>query len=173
MANMELSIRGLYLADNTIFDSLVIPSQLDHDTAVATILLNCSELEVLYPDPDMMKESIGYWSARRTREWAMIYASLYKEDYDPFTDYDRNEEYSATSSSAMTEQVRGYNEEALQNAAGSSGNITNSHTIHQYGNSALGTNQDIITKEIELRQKFEIYDIIADEFKKDFCLAVY
>lgn len=193
MAKMELSIRGLYLIDNTIFDNLTLPAALDANTAIATILHNCAELEVLYPDADMMKESIGYWSARRAQAWDMYYASLFKEDYDPFTDYDRNESYSDTEtrnlastsslSSNSTEKTKGFNESALQAAAGSEGSgntsgtdtgtVTHSRTIHQYGNSALGTNQDIITKEIQLRQKYEIYELIANEFKHDFCLVVY
>ena len=47
-----MSIRGLYLYDPSLFDNMVIPSQLDRDILVARLVNDLAELEILYPDPD-------------------------------------------------------------------------------------------------------------------------
>ena len=65
---MKITIAGLYDYDNTIFDNLNLPAATDDlpgadkETAVFEILENCNDFEVMYPDADYIKESIGYWS---------------------------------------------------------------------------------------------------------------
>ena len=74
-----LSILALYHEDQTIFDNLNIPLEPtpsdtveyidsfrpDKAVVVAGILEKCAELEVIYPDPEAMKDAIGYWSKRQ------------------------------------------------------------------------------------------------------------
>ena len=174
---ISLSIRGLYKFDDTLFEEMVIPEELEQEDAIAAILMKCSEMEILYPDWNMMHESIGYWSRKHLHAWEIYYLSLNKEGYDPFNDYDRNEDYSeeVSTSGTTANSVNAFNEsEAVQAASTEgTGSETRSHTLHQYGNSALGTNQDIIQKEIALRRKYNVYDLIAEDFKHEFCIQVY
>ena len=60
-----ITLWGLYKWDNTIFDTLVIPYTVEKEDIVNNILLECSELEVVYPDPDFMKTAIGSWATAR------------------------------------------------------------------------------------------------------------
>lgn len=85
-----MSILGLYNWDNTIFDAMVLPSQIDKDTLVMNILDECAELEILYTNPDFMKNAIGYWSLKRYHAWDKLQTVLY-EDYDPFVNIKRDE----------------------------------------------------------------------------------
>ena len=85
-----MSILGLYQWDNSIFDAMVIPSQIDKDTLVMNILDECAELEILYTNPDFMKNAIGYWSLRRYHAWDKLQTVLY-ENYDPFVNIKRDE----------------------------------------------------------------------------------
>ena len=85
-----MSILGLYNWDNTIFDAMVLPSQIDKDTLVMNIMDECAELEILYTNPDFMKNAIGYWSLKRYHTWDKLQTVLY-EDYDPFVNIKRDE----------------------------------------------------------------------------------
>lgn len=50
-----------------------------------------------------------------------------------------------------------------------------SNTVHLYarGNIGVTSTQNLITQEIEVRYKFNIYEIIAREFKEKFCNLTY
>ena len=85
-----MSIWGLYQWDNSIFDAMVVPSQIDKDTLVMNILDECAELEILYTNPDFIKNAIGYWSLRRYHAWDKLQTVLY-ENYDPFVNIKRDE----------------------------------------------------------------------------------
>lgn len=88
-----LSIMGLYNADNSIFDMMEFPegfTQEQKETVKYNILVECAELEILYPNPVVMKTIIGIWSRKEVSYWDRIYkASLAK--YDPIENYRRNE----------------------------------------------------------------------------------
>lgn len=87
-----LSILGLYEFDNTIFDNFTIPSAMTNskETLIQNLLLECAELEILFPDPDFMKSAIGAWSASMVNVWTKQYSTT-QYDYDPIANYDRHE----------------------------------------------------------------------------------
>ena len=55
---MRLSVLGLYQYDNSIFADMLIPSALDRETLINNVLLECAELEILYPDADFFKFAV-------------------------------------------------------------------------------------------------------------------
>ena len=58
----KLSVLGLYNYDSQIFDRLELPEGVDKETVVNSILLECADLEVLYPVPVVLQTAIGLWS---------------------------------------------------------------------------------------------------------------
>ena len=50
---------------------------------------------------------------------------------------------------------------------------TLSHTEHTHGNIGVTTNQQMITDEVVLRKKYDMYSLITREFKDKFCLEVF
>ena len=52
-------------------------------------------------------------------------------------------------------------------------NETLTHTEHTHGNIGVTTNQQMITDEIVLRRKYDMYSLITREFKDKFCLEVF
>ena len=62
-----LSVMGLYNYDDSIFDDMVLPTSdhIDKDTLVQNILVECSELEILYTDPTFFKKILEIWSKAR------------------------------------------------------------------------------------------------------------
>lgn len=104
-----LDIMALYNHDQTLFSSFQVPTSItwvehgpEGDTThtetipytkqniIDNILLECAELEVLYPDSDYMKLAIGTWSAKRLYTWQRIADVLYRK-YDPFVNINRHE----------------------------------------------------------------------------------
>lgn len=104
-----LDIMALYNHDQTLFSAFQVPTSItwvehgpEGDTThtetipytkqniVDNILLECAELEVVYPDSDYMKLAIGVWSAKRLYTWQRIADVLYRK-YDPFVNINRHE----------------------------------------------------------------------------------
>ena len=104
-----LDIMALYNHDQTLFSAFQVPTSItwvehgpDGDVThtesipytkqniVDNILLECAELEVVYPDSDYMKLAIGTWSTKRLYTWQRIADVLYRK-YDPFVNMNRHE----------------------------------------------------------------------------------
>ena len=83
-----LSIIGLYNHDESIFDNLSLPDGVDADTVKESILMECAELELLYPDFDFMKKAIGVWCAKEMPFWEKV-REMETADYNPIENYDR------------------------------------------------------------------------------------
>lgn len=98
-----LSIRGLYQFDPAILDdALHIPEALDKDVCISRILLECSELEILITDPDVLKSSINYWSLSQLPIWEKLYSTTQLE-YNPIWNKDGTYTESRTGSKSDTE----------------------------------------------------------------------
>lgn len=92
MSSSKLTMIGLYEYDHTLFDNLQLPEGLDKDTLVDNILLRSGEFEVIYPDADFMKFSIGAWS----RKWSATitrWLTALAIEYNPLENYDRYEHW--------------------------------------------------------------------------------
>lgn len=95
--NATLSIMGLYNYDNTIFDGLTPPADLDKNTLIDYIMMECANLELLYPDFPVMKRLITSWAGARAHSWERLYQSTV-QNYNMIHNYDRYEEWTDTSS---------------------------------------------------------------------------
>ena len=82
-----VSILGLYNHDNTVLDGLKVPEGLDRDTVINNILMECAELEILFPDADFMKEAVRQWSAMCLPVWQHLYDTTQYE-YNPIWNKD-------------------------------------------------------------------------------------
>lgn len=201
---VTMSIRGLYNWDPDIFDGMTLPENLNPVTMKDTILETCGELEILYPDPRIMKIYITDWSNARQTAWAHL-AAILESEYNPIHNYDRNEEWidndtetgtatrtgtvSGTGGNTETHKQTAFNSNQLQtdsevtdnNTAAQNANsndTTNntrqgSHSGHLYGNIGVTTTQQMLQSEFDLWDKLDIYQAIATDFKKRFCILVY
>ena len=95
MSAATMTLIGLYNWDNTIFDKLNIPEALNKNTLVNNILLRSGEFEVMYADPDFMKDAIGMFSDTWQPTFERWVNALAIE-YDPLENYDRKEDWSDT-----------------------------------------------------------------------------
>ena len=178
-----LSIKGLYDYDNTLFDQFELPTQLDPDSPdvvdtgakdalLLLIYAETAELEVIYPDADIMKAMIGAWSHSSLHTWQRMADVLY-EDYNPFVNIKRDETRTITTSGSNTEQVSAWDATTFTNREKNTGTTLVTEHFHVEGDSAITDAQDVLRKELEVRQRFDLINIIKNEFISRFCLLVY
>ena len=87
-----LSILGLYNWDNSIFDGFTPPQLFEKDVYINSILMECAELEFLYPDPEFAKSTIAIWSKTREAAWQKL-ADTTTFTYNPIENYNRVESW--------------------------------------------------------------------------------
>lgn len=206
-----LSILGLYNYDNGIFNDMELPGSVtDELTGVTTeavdksvlvdlLVMQLAELEVIYPDPDFMRQAIARWSRSRITEWEKLNLTIYLK-WNPIHNYDRTEEWTdgevgsgenksndkVTGNGTNTQSVAGFNSTALvdsgKTVANSTstreGNGTNSYNKTVTRKGSVKGNVGVTTADQMIAQyretaKFNIYDVIIDEFKQRFCIMVY
>lgn len=189
---MWLSIQGIYEFDPTVFDGFDSPTYTDEDNTVHTlnrddvinsILLQCAELEVVYPSPSMMKFAIGVWSASNQDAWNRLYASQLVK-YNPIWNVDADVRQSRIvdrdreGENQNINTVSGFNSESWSNADKDNGtysdneDVTETFTERRTGNIGVTASQDLIKKEREIAD-FSIIEYITQSFKERFCILVY
>lgn len=73
-----------------LFLHLALPTGIDKESVIDTILMRGGEFEVLYPEPYFMRDSIITWS----KKWYWTFNKWYKAinlEYNPLENYDRIE----------------------------------------------------------------------------------
>lgn len=178
-----MSVLGLYRWDNDIFANFHIPVGLEKDTLINNILMECAELEVLYTDADFLKWAIGEWSAKMLEPWNKLYSTT-KLEYNPIENYDRQEEWNDTSKSlpgTISESINSsvpfpndtfVDREKSKTSLSGKNESTATRTGRTHGNIGVTTSQQMLKEEREVAT-FNIYDIIANDFKQRFCIIVY
>ena len=175
-----LSVMGLYQFDQTIFDPMVVPEDLDKETVVGSILDECAELECVIPDPNVFKAVINYWSKKNVQPWSKMAAAQVAE-YNPLWNkdgtYQETETRDLRSSGDSTGRVAAFNSNDFQNQSQSTASGSDTGTItrerREYGNIGVTTSTAMLTEEMEFRSRYNVYNIIVEDFKSRFCVLVY
>lgn len=130
MSSAEMTLIGIYNYDHELFDKMEMPAGIQKDLVIDAILMNGGEYEVLYPNPDLLKELIGSWS----RQWSNVFTNWNKvtndmngvaplENYDRFEDWtdNRNTQNSSTDTRHSNDEFSG-NNSSSSNESGSNTN---------------------------------------------------
>lgn len=131
MSSGTLSLLGLYSYDNSIFENLALPDGVDHNLMINTLLRECAEMEILYPNPEFLKQSIGFWSTTELDTWSRL-QEAFTIQYNPIWNVDGTEteiekiEHDISisddgrsdnrSSGNVMNKVAGYNSNTMQNS---------------------------------------------------------
>ena len=91
MATAKWTLMGMYNYDNTIFNEMILPTGIDADLFRSSLLIEKGEFEVLFPDPDFMKNAIKVWSAKWYRTFSEWLRGT-QAQFNPIYNYDRYEE---------------------------------------------------------------------------------
>ena len=202
MIPATLSILGLYNYDSTIFDNLVTPFE-DNETLIQNILMECAELEILYPDADFMKFAIGAWSQKQLPIWNKLY-NTEKLEYNPLENANRTEE--TNDATVINESNSGNNKSTVDGVSANTrqvfpfdGNISvpqymddirphqesdNNYTDNREGQNTFKSVKTVkgsigvVTPQEMITQErnvsnFSTINYIIDQFKQRFCIMVY
>ena len=188
MAIAKITLIGMTaykeMDNDDLFSNLIVPDGGVKQTLVDTILMTGGEFPVLWANPDFVQRMIGVWSAKMKPTFDRWQQTL-TEQYDPLHNYDRYEEYQdkentkGTADDTTTRKVTGFDSDTLrtndQTTGNSSGNTDRQldHKAHLYGNIGVTTSMQMLTEEIEGREKFNIYALITEAFLNEFCVRVY
>lgn len=185
--NDKISIYGLYLFEPTLFDNLKLPPEVDRETVIENLVLECADYELLYPDADFMKQMLGIWSRKQMRVWSDLAKTLDLQ-YNPIWNKDGviketrkiASEGEQNTSGSTKRDVSAYNEtgyhpESQDTAtakAGSKGLTDETFERVEQGNIGVTTSQEMLRQELEIR-KVNLIDYIIKNFKQRFCLLIY
>lgn len=183
-----MSLWALYQYDKTLFDGMVLPDMINRNVFRNNLLMEAAELEILYTNPEFLKQAITYWSESRIHAWNRMQRVLY-EEYDPFINIKRDEERLIVQDRDLTTDNDGTNtlntnawnsstavereQQVVDSTTTNTGQITTHETFHVEGDSAITDAQDVARKEMELRIMYDLYRYILNDFKRRFCLLVY
>ena len=146
-----VSFLGLYNYDNSIFDDLQVPAGVDKTLVQNTLMMETAELEVLQPDPVIMRQVLGWFSQRRLDAWTRVYTALsskYQADTDvevtetrtPDLSYNETRTPDLTTTGqnngadTTTTKRAGFNAGNLETAEQMETSLGTGNTIHSTGN---------------------------------------
>ena len=146
-----VSFLGLYNYDNSIFDDLQVPAGVDKTLVQNTLMMETADLEVLQPDPVIMRQVLGWFSQRRLDAWTRVYTALsskYQADTDvevtetrtPDLSYNETRTPDLTTTGqnngadTTTTKRAGFNAGNLETAEQMETSLGTGNTIHSTGN---------------------------------------
>ena len=141
---MLLSIMGLYEYDNNIFQGLQVPTGLNREAVINEILLQCAELEIMYPNIDIMKLAITTWSIANQYTWQKLYDTMVV-DYNPIWNVDASvtETLAGTENRDIARAGSGSNNRTLNLADNETVNLADNETVNITDTEAVkGFNSD-------------------------------
>ena len=169
-------IRALLNYDNTIFDNMVVPEDVNISDIVDHIIMRFGDAPLAVPDPAVIKYYIGKWSSRRLFIWERFKKAIELE-YNPIENYNRSEE---SSNEFMPGSTREYQISA-DNASTyqpdrkeiSSGKDESSFTSKISGNIGVTTSQQMLNSELDILARLDLLEFIAEDFHEEFNLMIY
>lgn len=176
-----ISINGLYIADPSIFDYFYLPTELEDSKQdiIDYICESCAELEIVYPDPNIMKNSIRIWSSRNLYKWTELYKTTQYE-YNPIWNKDgtftETHNDTTTTNSTATRQTTGYNDNNFvdrdKDTIGGTVGVTGGYTRTERGNIGITSTQSLIAEQRDI-VRFSIIEEITKDFRNYYCLMVW
>lgn len=154
MAQSKITLIGMekFLnPDHSVFETMQLPEGIDRETLIGTIILRCSEFELLYSDPEFMTDAVNIWSRKHYwtfDRWIKVinkeYEPLYNKDYyEDITD-EHEGEYSKEGSGSNSGNNKQTNNLKTEN------DTTSTHSEKAYNDSSfVATTEDVIDGEIK------------------------
>lgn len=183
-----LTIAGLLHFSPTLFDGMLLPDGVDRDAVIFHIVEECGFLEIMYPNPDYLKQSINAWSIGMINGWNRFWKAIYK-NYDPLNNYDRTEERNRNektgektgSKGEVVDSKTAFNDgnfaETDKSESEASGtrdeNTDTTERNRIFGNIGVTSSQQLLEAELDITRKINFYKEIARDFKEKFCVLIY
>lgn len=182
-----LSILGLYRYNPQVFNGFRTPENVDKQTVIDSILLECAELEIIYSDWDYMQFAIETWTKKEFPIWEELQKTR-EYEYNPIWNKDgvitetekRSNEFEGSANGENIRSVKGFNSDSWAESQKDKGNSGSQGQEEEsierqrleQGNIGVTTTQKMIQEQREV-VAFNTIDYIVESFKKRFCILVY
>lgn len=174
---------------NEIFKEIKIPTGIDKEILINTILDKCMMNEPMFYDLPILNMKIQNFFLKNYQMFDRMYQACIKE-YEIIENYDRKEDLKRTvkeenenvynSNNENINYVSPYDSNDYQNDSKNSGNENSNRTDNNnmedisvnriHGNIGVTTSQQMLQSEIDMRPKLNIYDIISNMFYDEFMI---
>lgn len=177
-----VSFLGLYNYDNSIFEDLQVPAGIDKTLVQNTLMMETADLEVLQPDPVIMRQVLGWFSQRRLDAWTRVYTALsskYQADTDVEVTETRTPDLSYnetrtpdltttgqnTGADTTTTKRAGFNAGNLETAEQMETSLGTGNTIHSTGNETTDRTETGSETKTTTGRHQAAQDLISKELK--------
>lgn len=123
----------MYQYDSTIFNGIVIPADMDKETLINRIMLQCGDNEVLYPNTALLTTAINTFFKSNEYKYTKLWQTMHY-DYDPLLNYDLeiNEKRTVKNSNSQTSISNGNTTVNNNSNTEQTTDITNTHSVSAY-----------------------------------------
>ena len=197
-----LSLQTLYDYNNELFSGLTVPEGVRQQVVINNILIETWDMEVLFPDPDIMQDAITKWAALCFPVWDELQKTL-EYEYNPIDNYDRSialtvdRDYdpattmreSTSGGDTINDYVAGFNSSTSAAATPREKSVSTLGSVYDrvsgghddettvttgriHGNIGVTTTQQMIKEQREVAE-FSVERYIIDDFIHRFCLLIY
>lgn len=177
-----VSFLGLYNYDPTVFDDLQVPAGVDKTLVQNTLMMETADLEVMQPDPVIMRQVLGWFSQRRLDAWTRVYTALsskYQADTDvevtetrtPNLSYNETRTPDLTTTGqntgadTTTTKRAGFNAGNLETAEQMETSLGTGNTIHSTGNETTDRTETGSETKTTIGRHQAAQDLIAKEMQ--------
>ena len=178
--------------NTSLFADVTFPTGIDRTTAINNIILKCDEFPILYSNLDFFKEAVKVWASKYSLAWSK-WVEGFAAEFSPIDNYDRNESWEDHSGAedkttfgrktTETHEVSAMDSSAYQPKDKTVTDLSNSDTVtnktnssHKgriHGNVGVMKTTEILAGWMDFYKDYNIYDIMADTFVREFCILVY
>lgn len=198
---MRVTLNGFIQWNNpNIFEDVVLPSGIDKDVLIKTIIRKCGDMYTYHQDPNFLKEEITDWfNVAMYENFKRMYEAI-TATYDPIhnfsrTKHDFEQNYGKVHSEAEGETHQGTSQENYVNSYDSATykkdskqegkeNASSSNEVDTNTSDALTVDStesgnignlktsELIEAELSLR-RYNLYNQIASMFEDEFLVRIY
>lgn len=171
MLGATLSFLALYDYDDTLFDGLTFPAEVNRDVLIQNFLAETAELEVIYPDPNFMKRALTIYGRRQAAIWASL-AETFELAYNPIWNVDgtvteketrdlKHSDSGSRTGSGATGLTR--KEEGTSESSGTSEDQRAGYNSATYGNDSKNISSGEGAADLSVRQTENRTDSMTDK----------
>lgn len=166
----------------SMFDNIVIPPNVEKEILINSIIDKVMLYQPLFTDYNFLTIKTNLFFSKNAEVFARL-SDAFKMEYNPLHNYDSTEQIvdkatnTRTGQNVDTSKVSAFDVDTFSNSDQMQSDINEqdvneyNHELRRFGNIGVTTSQQMIESELNVRPKLNIYDVIANLYFNEFCIA--
>lgn len=147
---MRFTLYGMYSYDETLFERIEVPTQVEKNILINRILSRSGDLYPFYQNLPQLKENIFFWFKSKRHDFQMM-ADALSAEYNPLENYDRHEDNTRSGKNSGTDVTTTSNEvntkdkthgDTHSDSVGNNGSST-TNSVSAYNQSDIFSDRDM------------------------------